>query len=188
MTVSAVNPWRTALQRERCLPSWVTGPVGPGTTNDIVAQIVLDPVGSQFGQRFVFENRPGGATTIGVASVVKASPDGYTLLVSSSAVTAAVILHKSLSYNVLRVLEPVAMFGGEPSILIGAPNKGYANLADLVTAAESNANGIKFGFVGIGSASYLAGERFRLAAGLKAKHVAYPGAAEALADLSAGRN
>ncbi len=69
---------------------------------------------------------------------MKASPDGYTLLVSSSAVTAAVILHKSLSYNVLRDLEPVAMFGGEPSILIGAPNKGYANLADLVTAAESN--------------------------------------------------
>ncbi len=99
----------------------------------------------------------------------------------------AVILHKSLPYDALRDLEPIAMFGGEPSMLVAAPEKGYTNVADLVAAAKAKPGELKFASVGVGSASYIAGERFRLAAGLDVQHVAYPGPGQALADLTAGR-
>ena len=119
--------------------------------------------------------------------MVKAAADGQTLLLSTSAMSAAVILHKSLPYDALHDLEPIAMFGGEPAMLVGAPNKGYATIADLVAAAKAKPGELKFASVGIGSASYLAGERFRLAASLDVQHVAYPGPGQALADLNAGR-
>jgi len=165
----------------------VVGPFISGTTDELVARIVLGPVGQQLGQPFDVENRTGGGGTVGVESVVKANPDGHTLLLTTSAMSAAVILHKSLPYDALRDLEPVAMFGGEPTMLVGAPNKGYATVADLVAAAKAKPGELKFASVGVGSASHLAGERFRLAAGLNVQHVPYPGPAQALADLNAGR-
>lgn len=168
-------------------PILVVSPFAVGTTNDTVAHTVLDPTSSQIGQPFVFENRPGGSGTAGVASVVKAPPDGYTLLLASSAMTTAVILHKSLPYDTVHDLQPVAMFAGEPSILMGAPGKGYDGIASLIAAAKSNPGAIKFGSVGVGSASYIAGERFSQSAGLNLVHVPYSGAADALAALTAGR-
>lgn len=168
-------------------PILVVSPFATGTTNDIVAQTVLGPAGAQIGQPFELQDRPGGDGTVGVSAVVKAAADGYTLLLSSSAMSTAVILHKSLPYDALRDLEPVAMFGGEPSMLLGAPRKGFASLADLVAMAKAHPGELKFASVGIGSASYIAGERFRVAAGLDVQHIPYPGPAEALADLSAGR-
>jgi tripartite-type tricarboxylate transporter receptor subunit TctC len=89
----------------------VVSPFGAGTTYDFIARTVLDQVGSQIGQSFVLENRPGGGGTVGVVSVVRADPDGYTFLLSSSSTSAAVILHKSLPYDALRDLEPVAIQG-----------------------------------------------------------------------------
>ena len=168
-------------------PVTVVSPFVSGTTFDLVAQIVLGPVGQQLGQPFAFENRTGDDGTVGVQSVVKANPDGQTLLLSTSAMSAAVILHKSLPYDTQHDLEPVAMFGGEPAMLLGAPNKGYNTVTDLVAAAKAKPGQLQFASVGVGSASYLAGERFRLAAGLDVRHVPYPGPAQALADLNAGR-
>jgi tripartite-type tricarboxylate transporter receptor subunit TctC len=165
----------------------VVSPFGPGTTNDLVAHTVLDPIGEQLGQPFVLDNRPGGDGTVGVASVVEANPDGYTFLLSSSAMSTAAILRKTLPYDALHGLEPVAMFGGEPSILVAAPGKGFVSVADLVAAAKANPGGLKFASVGIGSASHIAGERFRVAAGLNVQHIAYTGPGAALADLTAGR-
>lgn len=168
-------------------PVTVVAPFVSGTTAEFVARIVLGPIGQALGQPFNFENRTGGDGTVGVESVVKADPNGQTLLLSSSAMITTVILHKTLPYDVLHDLEPIAMFGGEPTMLVGAPNKGYATVGDLVAAAKAKPGELTFASVGIGSPSYLAGERFRLAAGLNVKHLAYPGPAQALADLNAGR-
>ena len=168
-------------------PITVVSPFVSGTTDELVARTVLGPVGQQVGQPFVLESRPGGDGTVGVESVVKANPDGQTLLLSTSAMSTAVIMHKSLPYDALRDLEPIAMFGGEPSMLVAAPGKGYTNVADLVAAAKAKPGELKFASVGVGSASHIAGERFRLAAGLNVQHVPYPGPGQALADLTAGR-
>lgn len=168
-------------------PISVISPFATGTTCDIVAQTVLGPAGSLIGQSFVLENRPGAAGTLAIGSVTKASPNGYTLLLATSAMTTSVILHKSLPYDIVRDLAPVAMFGAEPTMLMAAPGKGYATVGDLITAAKNNPGSIKFGSVGVGSASHIAGERFVLLADLKVVHVPYAGAAEALTDLAAGR-
>jgi tripartite-type tricarboxylate transporter receptor subunit TctC len=168
-------------------PITVVSPYVSGITDELVARIVLGPVSQQLAQPINLENRTGGDGTVGVEAVVKAKADGQTLLLATSSMTTAAILHKTLPYDPLHDLEPIAMFGGEPAMLIGAPNRGYATVAALVAAAKAKPGELKFASVGIGSASHLAGERFRLAAGLNVKHVAYPGPADALADLNAGR-
>ena len=168
-------------------PVLVVSPFATGTTNDIVAHMVLDPAAAQLGQSFMIENRPGGGGTLGVTAVAKAAPDGYTLLLATSALTTSVVLHKSLPYDVGHDFAPVAMFGGAPSLLMAAPQKGYNTVADLVAAAKAGPGKIKFGSVGIGSASYIGGARFSQLAGMDVVHVGYSGPAAALDDLAAGR-
>ncbi len=185
MIAALAAPNRATADEWPSHPILVVSPFAAGTTDDIVAHTVLDPAGSQIGHPFIIENRPGGEGSVGVVSVVKAPPDGYTLLLATSVMTTAVISHKSLPYDVVHDLVPVAMFGGEPSMLMAAPEKGYNSVADLVAAAKNHQ--IKFGSIGIGSASYIAGQRFSALAGLSATHVAYPGASQALDDLTARR-
>jgi tripartite-type tricarboxylate transporter receptor subunit TctC len=165
----------------------VVSPFAAGSANDTVARVVLDQVGQQIGQPFVVENRSGGGGVVGVASVVRAEPDGYTLILSSASMSSAIILHKSLPYDELRDLEPVAMLSTQPSVLVAAPGKGFRTVADLVAAAKARPGELNFASAGIGSASHIAGERFRLAAGLKVQHIPYRGPVEALADLMTGR-
>jgi tripartite-type tricarboxylate transporter receptor subunit TctC len=165
----------------------VVSPFATGTTYDLVARLVLDQVAREIGQSFAIENRPGGGGSVGVTSVVKAAPDGYTFLLSSSSMSAAVILHRSLPYDAVHDLAPVALLGGEPSILLAAPGKNFSTVDDLVAAAKANPGKLKFASVGIGSASHLAGERFRLVAEIDVQHIAYGGPVEALNDLAAGR-
>jgi tripartite-type tricarboxylate transporter receptor subunit TctC len=163
----------------------VVSPFVGGTTNDLVAEIVLDHVGEALGHPFIIENRPGGGGAVGVASVVHAKPDGYTLLLSSSAMSAAAILQKSLPYDPVHDLEPVAMFGGQPSVLLAAP--GYKTVADLVAAAKAKPGALKFASAGFASPSYFAAEHFVVAAGLNVKHVPYTEPFNGLTDLMAGR-
>src|SRR5215472_14677704 len=177
----------TAQEEWPTRPVLVVSPFTAGSANDIVARLIFDAVGQQIGQAFVIENRPGGGGIVGVASVVRAEPDGYTLLLSSASMSSAVILHHSLPYNELRDLEPIAMLGAQPSVLVAAPDKGFKTVADLVAAAKSRPGGLNFASAGIGSASHIAGERFCLAAGLQVQHIPYRGPTEALADLMTGR-
>ena len=161
-------------------PVLVVSPFTAGNANDIIARIVLDQVAQQIGQPFIIENRPGAGGVVGVTSVAKADPDGYTLLLSSASMSSSVILHKSLPYDALRDFEPVALFGVQPSVLVAAPSKGSKTVADLVAAAKAKPGQLNFASAGIGSASHIAGERFRLAAGLNVQHVPYRGPVEAL--------
>jgi len=168
-------------------PVLVVSPFTAGSANDIVARLIFDQVGQQIGQAFVIENRPGGGGIVGVASVVRAEPDGYTLLLSSASMSSAVILHRSLPYDELRDLEPIAMLGAQPSVLVAAPDEGFRTVAELVAAAKAKPGALNFASAGIGSASHIAGERFRVAAGLQVQHIPYRGPTEALADLMTGR-
>ena len=168
-------------------PVLTISPFTAGSANDVVARLVLDQVGQQVGQAFVVENRSGGGGIVGVASVVRAEPDGYTLLLSSASMSSAVILHSALPYDALRDLVPIAMMGVQPSVLVAAPGKGFKTVAELVGAAKAKPGQLNFASAGIGSASHIAGERFRLAAGLQVQHIPYRGPVEALTDLMTGR-
>jgi tripartite-type tricarboxylate transporter receptor subunit TctC len=168
-------------------PILTISPFTAGSANDVVARLVLDQVGQQVGQALVVENRSGGGGIVGVASVVRAEPDGYTLLLSSASMSSAVILHSALPYDALRDLVPIAMMGVQPSVLVAAPGKGFKTVAELVGAAKAKPGQLNFASAGIGSASHIAGERFRLAAGLQVQHIPYRGPVEALTDLMTGR-
>jgi tripartite-type tricarboxylate transporter receptor subunit TctC len=168
-------------------PVLTISPFTAGSANDVVARLVLDQVGQQVGQAFIVENRSGGGGVVGVASVVRAEPDGYTLLLSSASMSSAVILHSALPYDALRDLVPIAMMGVQPSVLVAAPGKGFKTVAELVEAAKTKPGQLNFASAGIGSASHIAGERFRLAAGLQVQHIPYRGPVEALTDLMTGR-
>lgn len=168
-------------------PVLVVSPYSAGNATDIVGRVVLDQVSQQLGQPFIIENRAGAGGVVGVASVTRADPDGYTLLLSSSSMSSAVILHSSLPYDPVRDLTAAAMFGAQPSVLVTAPSKGYKTVADLVAAAKAKPGELNFASAGVGAASHIAGEKFRLAAGLNVQHIPYRGPSEAFTDVLAGR-
>ena len=163
----------------------VISPFSAGNANDTVARVVLDQVSRQIAQPFIIENWPGGGGTIGVAMVTNADPDGYTILLHSSSVSAQVVLHKTLPYDPVRELAPVVLFGVQPSVLVSAPSKGFKTVADLVAAAKARPGELNFASAGIGSASHMAGERLRLAAGINVQHTPFRGA-EGLGAVLAG--
>jgi tripartite-type tricarboxylate transporter receptor subunit TctC len=165
----------------------VVSPYSAGNASDIVARLVLDQVAQRLGQPFVIENRPGAGGVLGAASVARADADGYTLLLASSSISSSVILHSSLPYDPMRDLAAVVMFGAQPSVLVTSPAKGYKTVADLVAAAKARPGELNFASAGVGSASHIAGEKLRLAAGISVQHVPYRGPNEAFADVLGGR-
>jgi tripartite-type tricarboxylate transporter receptor subunit TctC len=173
--------------------NWPTRPitaisaVSAGNAGDIIARIVLEQVSKQIGQAFVLENRPGGGGTIGTASVAKAEPDGYTVLLLTSSASSYVVLHKTLPYDPMRDFAPVALFGIQPSVLVAAPSKGWKSIADLVAAAKAKPGALNFASAGLGSASHWAAERLRLATGINVQHIPFRGPVEAFTEVMTGR-
>ncbi len=165
----------------------VISPFTAGNANDIVARVVLDQVSRQLGQTFIIENRPGGGGTIGAAMVANAEPDGYTILLHSSSLSSQVVLHKTLPYDPLRDFAPVILFGIQPSVLVAAPSKGFKTVAALVAAAKAKPGVLNYASAGIGSASHMAAERLRLAAGINVQHIPFRGPVEAFTEVMSGR-
>ncbi len=165
----------------------VISTVSAGNAGDTIARIVLDQVSKQIDQSFVIENRTGAGGTIGSASVAKADPDGYTIVLLTSSQGSAVVLHKTLPYDPLRDFVPVAMFGVQPSVLVAAPSKGWKSVTDLVAAAKAKPGALNFASAGLGSASHWAAERLRLAAGINVQHIPFRGPVEAFTEVMTGR-
>ena len=164
----------------------VISPFTAGNANDTVARVVLDQVSRQLGQPFVIENKPGGGGTIGPAMVAKAEADGYTILLHSSSLSSQVVLHRTLPYDPIRDFAPVVVFGIQPNVLVAAPSTGFKTVADLVAAAKARPGALTYASAGIGSASHMAAERLRLAAGINVQHIPFRGA-EGMAEVMAGR-
>ena len=162
-------------------------PFTAGNANDIVGRIVLEQVSKQLGQPIVIENRPGAGGTTGVGAVARSASDGYTILVHSSSFSSAHVIYKSLSYDTLADFAAVVPIGIQPTVLVTAPSKGFRTVADLVTAAKANPGSMNYASAGIGAASHLAVERFRIAAGITGQHVPFRGPTEALTEVMAGR-
>ena len=144
-------------------------PYGAGSTTDIVPRVVFDQLSSQLGQSIIVENHPGAGGTIGSAFVAKADPDGYTLLVNSSAHTISPALYPNLSYDPARDFAAVIPLGVSPNVLVVSPSKGFKTVGDLVAAAKAAPGALTFSSVGIGTATHLSAERFRASAGIKSR-------------------
>jgi tripartite-type tricarboxylate transporter receptor subunit TctC len=162
-------------------------PFGAGSATDIIPRIVFEQLSIQLGQSIIVENRPGAGGTIGATAVAKADPDGYVLLVNSSAHTITPAIYPNLQYDAGVDFAAVGAIGNVPNVLIVAPSTGVKTLAEFVAAAKAKPGSFNFASVGVGSAVHLSAERFRIAAGYEAVHIPFKGGAEALTEVIAGR-
>jgi tripartite-type tricarboxylate transporter receptor subunit TctC len=145
----------------------------PGVAPDIVARVIGQALSDRLGQQFVTENRPGAGSNIGTEIVVRAPPDGYTLLlaVSSGAINAT--LYSNLSFNFVHDIEPVAMIGLGPFVMVINPKVPAKTLPEFIAYAKANPGKIDFASQGTGLASHLMGELFKMMAGVNLVHVPY---------------
>jgi tripartite-type tricarboxylate transporter receptor subunit TctC len=161
--------------------------VSAGNAGDTVARVVFEQLSKQLGQSFVIENRTGAGGVTGSASAAHADPDGYTMLLQTSSQGSAIVLHKTLPYDPANDFVPVAMFGVQPSVLVVSPDKGWKTVNDLVKQAQAQPGKMAFASAGVGSATHMNGEKFKVAAKLDILHVPYKGTPEALNDVMGGR-
>lgn len=178
--VARAEPWPTK-------PIKAIVPISAGSVIGIVPRVVFEQLTKQLGQTIVVENRPGAGQTMGTGAVAKSDPDGYTLLVNSSAHAIAPSLHANLNYHPARDFASVAPLGVTPFVLVVQPDRGFKTVGDLVAAAKAKPGAFNFSSPGVGSASHLSAERFRLSAGIAAVHVPFKGGAEMMTEVIAGR-
>jgi tripartite-type tricarboxylate transporter receptor subunit TctC len=166
----------------------VVVPFPPGGSVDGVARILVQKLNETVGQHFIVENRAGGAGgTVGANAVAKASPDGYTLLLSASIHVINPFLFKSVPYDVVKDFSPVTLLAVGPLIVSTTPSVPANNLKDYFELVRKEPNKHTFGTTSIGSASHLAIELLKRDAGLDTLVVAYKGTGPALTDLMSGQ-
>lgn len=157
----------------------------PGSAADVSARLVAPALGQALGQSLVIENRPGAGSNIATEQAARAAPDGYTLLLGSVANTINASLQRDLPFDFARDLAPVAPLVSIPNLLVVHPSVPANNVAELIALAR--AGQLFFASSGIGTAPHLSGELFNLMTGTRMTHVPYPGSAQAVTDLLAGR-
>ncbi len=164
-----------------------TIPFGAGSAADVVPRLVFDRLSAEIGQSIVIENRPGAGGTLGSAMVVKADPDGYSILAQSSALAIAPAIYPNLSFDPNKDLTSALMIGFSANVMIVPPSRPWKTIQEFIAAAKAKPGSIVFGSVGVGSAVHISAEKFRLAAGIETTHVPYRGGAEVIADIVGGR-
>jgi tripartite-type tricarboxylate transporter receptor subunit TctC len=165
----------------------VVVPFTAGSATDIMARTVAQRLSEQLGQPFVVENRPGAGGTIGVGAVARAEPDGHTILVHSSSYTITPTTYPATAYDTVRDLVGITPLALLPNVLVISPDKGIKTVPDLVKAAKAKPGGMNYASAGVGTATQLNAERFRMGAGIEVVHVPFKGTPEALTEIIAGR-
>ena len=156
-----------------------------GSTTDILARLMGQWLSQRLGQQFVIENRPGAGGNIGAETVVKAAPDGYTLLMVPPAVAANAALYEHLNFDFLRDTAPVAGVVRVPNVAEVHPSLPVKTIPELIAYAKDNK--LSYASAGIGTPSHLAGQLFNIMTGVNLQHVPYRGDGPAMADLIAGQ-
>lgn len=161
----------------------------PGGTTDIVARMVAEGLAGRLGPRasVVVENRAGGGGVVGTESVLRAAPDGHTLLLCASAHAVLTELNPGLSWDPVADFTPVGTVAATPYMLIVHPSLPVRSVAELIAYAKANPGKLNYASTGIGTAQHLSGERLRRLAGIDIVHVPYRGSGAVRADLLSGR-
>jgi len=159
----------------------------PGSAADVSARIIATAMAGPLGQGVVVDNRPGAGSNVAAGQIVRATPDGYTIFLGSVANTINHSLQRDLSFDFARDFTPIVPLVSVPNILVVHPSVQVSSVQDLVALAGRQPGGLFYGSSGVGTAPHLSGELFNLLAQVRMTHVPYPGSAQAVADLVAGR-
>jgi tripartite-type tricarboxylate transporter receptor subunit TctC len=162
-------------------------PFAPAGTTDIVSRLMGQWLADHLGQQFNTDNRPGGAGNIGTEAVVRAAPDGYTLLMIDSSPPINATLFSNLSFNFIRDIAPVAGVVRVPNVMVVHPTFPAMTVPEFIAYAKANPGKISMASAGIGSPNHLSGELFKAMAGVDMTHVPYRGGGPAIADLLGGQ-
>jgi tripartite-type tricarboxylate transporter receptor subunit TctC len=159
----------------------------PGGPTDVYARLIAEWLTNRLGQPFVVENRPGAGSTIGIEAVVTSPPDGYTLLLISSSAPISMSYYKKLNFDLIRDIAAVGGIAFVPMVMVVHPSVPATTVPEFIAYAKANPGKLNMASVGNGTTPQMAGELFKLMAGVDLLHVPYRGAAPALTDLLGGR-
>jgi tripartite-type tricarboxylate transporter receptor subunit TctC len=187
---AAVLPAMTRIARAQAYPSRpvrIIVPFAPAGNIDLIARLIGQWLSERLGQSFVIENRPGAGTNVGTEAVVRAPPDGYTLLQASSASAWNATLYEKLNFNFIRDIAPVAGVIRAPFVMEVNPSVPTKTVPEFIAHAKANPGKISMASAGIGSGPHVTGELFKMMAGVNMVHVPYRGSGPALTDLISGQ-
>jgi tripartite-type tricarboxylate transporter receptor subunit TctC len=182
-----------ALSRVARAQAWPSRPVHiivgfpPGGGTDITARLVGQWLSERLGQPFIIENRSGATGNIGTESVVRAPPDGYTLLMVLATNAINATLYDKLNFNFIRDIAPVASINRVPQVIDVNPSIPVRTVPEFIAFAKANPGKLNMGSGGVGSPQHVSGELFKMMTGINMVHVPYRGGAPAIADLLGGQ-
>jgi tripartite-type tricarboxylate transporter receptor subunit TctC len=189
-TVAAALPALSRNARAQAYPNkplrWIVG-FPPGGGADTVARIMGSWLSERLGQPVIIENRPGAGTNIAVQAVVNSPPDGYTLLFLGASAIVNTSMYENLPFNLQRDIAPVSGLIDYPMVMAAHPSVPAKTIPEFIRYAKANPRKISMASFGSGSASHLAGELFKLMAGVDLVHVPYRGGAAMITDLVGGQ-
>lgn len=186
-TVLAAVTFNVPAQDYPSRPIRLIVPFAPGGGTDILVRILAPRLTTSLGQQIVVENRPGASSVIGTGEVVRSAPDGYTLLAVDTSFTVNPSLQPKMPYDSLKDLAPVIHLAAAPVILVVHPSVPAKSVTELVALARSKPGGLSYASGGNGASTHLAGELFKMVAGVDIVHIPYKGTGPAIADVVAGQ-
>jgi tripartite-type tricarboxylate transporter receptor subunit TctC len=154
-------------------------PFAPGGPTDIIARIISAAFQKSLGQSVIVDNRGGAAGNIGMAAAARATPDGYTLLLTSTAIAVNPALFSKLGYDPFKDFAPISELVNAPNVIVVRPDSGIMTLAELVARAKASPSAFNYSSPGVGTKSHLTGEELKLRAAIQMTHVPYRGAGPA---------
>ena len=168
-------------------PIRVIVPFSAGSASDFLARQLAQKMTENWGQQVVVDNRPSAAGTVAGEIVARAAADGYTLMVTSSAIAGSAALYPKLPYDTVNDFAPISMIAVAPVMFVTAPNSGIKTMKDLIALAQKKPGQLTYGHSGIGSGTHYASELFNATAGIKTVHIPYKGSPEVLTDSATHR-
>jgi tripartite-type tricarboxylate transporter receptor subunit TctC len=180
-------PWTASAQAYPTRPVRIIVGFSAGNAADILARLLGQSLSERLGQPFVIENRGGAGGTLGAEAVARSAPDGYTLFHCSSADAVNASVYDKLNYNFLRDFAPVASIASGPLVLVVNSSFPAKTVPEFIAYAKANPSKVNFASAGNGTVVHVAGELFKVMAGVNMVHVPYRGLAPALTDLIGGQ-
>ena len=162
-------------------------PLAPGGATDIIARLIGQWLSERLGQPFIIENRPGAGTNLGTEAVVRAPPDGYTLLLVSTPNAINATLYDKLNFNFIRDIAPVAGIISHPLVMVMNPLVPAKTVPEFIAYAKANPRKLNMASPGNGTPNHVSGELFKMMAGVDMVHVPCRSGGPALTDLIAGQ-